>query len=193
MSDTKRLFIAIQINDHFKNLIRKFIDQQNIPEVRWIASENWHVTVLFLGDFPNGHLTALIASLKEFFQSEQFFSLDFENFTFIPKQTKPTMIWLKFYQNSYFDLLCSRLADHIEKLYTVLSLPFTINLHSVNVPHITLSRLKKAGLYYPDLNLKNIDDMQPLLRCDFCTLYQSVLTTKGAKYTNLADFKLIQN
>jgi 2'-5' RNA ligase len=180
MSDSKRLFIAIQINDHFKNLIRKFIDQQNIPDVRWIASENWHVTVLFLGDFPNRHLTALLESLKDFFKEEQFFSLDFENFTFIPNQTKPTMIWLKFYQNSYFDMLCSRLADHIEKLYTELSLPFTMCLHSVNVPHITLSRIKKPQLHYPDLNQKNIDDMQPLLRCDFCTLYQSVLTTEGA-------------
>jgi 2'-5' RNA ligase len=191
MSDSRRLFIAIQINDHFKNLIRKFMDQQNIPEVRWIATENWHVTVLFLGNFPNCHIPALLTSLNEFFQSEQSFSLNFENFAYIPIQTKPTMIWLKFNQNSYFDILCCHLSDHIEKLYTVLSLPYTINLHSDNVPHITLSRLKNPSVHYPELNQKNIDNMQPLLRCDFCTLYQSVLTTEGAKYTNLADFKLI--
>ena len=101
------------------------------------------------------------------------------------------MIWAKFHQNSYFDQLCRQLADHIEKLYSELSVPFSMSLHSENIPHITLSRLKNPLLRYPDFNLRNIDTYQPILGCDFCTLFQSVLTSEGAKYTNLADFNLI--
>ena len=103
------------------------------------------------------------------------------------------MIWAKFHQNSYFNLLCQQTADHIEKFYSELSIPFSMSLHSENTPHITLCRLKNPHLPYPDFKLKDINPLQPLLRCDICTLYQSVLTAEGAKYTNLADFKLMQN
>jgi len=193
MEDSKRLFLAIPINDHFDELIKKFITQQNIPKVKWIAPENWHVTVLFLGDFPAQYVSLLISSLEEFFKTQQFFSLDFDEFIYKPRQSKPTMIWAKFYQNSYFDLLCRQLVDHIEKLYSELSVPFSMSLHFENVPHITLSRLKNPLFQYPDLNLKDIETQQSLLRCDFCILFQSKLTPDGAKYTNLGEFKLRQS
>jgi RNA 2',3'-cyclic 3'-phosphodiesterase len=191
--DSKRLFLAFPIDDHFDELIKKFIAQQNIPNIKWIVPENWHITVLFLGDFPAHHIPVLISSLNEFFKTRQFFSLDFERFIYKPNQSRPTMIWAKFYQNTYFDLLCLKLADHLEKLYSELSVPFRMSIHSENIPHITLSRLKNQLNRYPDLNLKRIDNIQPLLRCDFCTLFQSVLLSEGAKYSNLADFKLNQN
>lgn len=190
---SKRLFLAIPINDHFDQLIKNFIAQQQIPKVKWIVPENWHITVLFLGDFPVQHVPALISSLKDFFKTQRSFSLDFDKFIYKPRQIKPTMIWAKFHQNTYFDHLCRQLADHIENLYSELLVPFNISLHSENVPHITLSRLKNPLLHYPDLNIKDIDTLSPILRCDFCTLFQSVLTPEGAKYTNLADFKLTQN
>lgn len=193
MSDSKRLFLALPINDHFEKLIKKFITQQDIPKVKWIAPENWHITVLFLGDFPAQHIPVLITSLNEFFNKQHFFSLDFDHFIYKPKQAKPTMIWARFHLNSYFDLLCLTLVNHIEKLYFDLSVPFSMSLHSENIPHITLSRLKNPLLRYPDLNLKDIDQEHPLLRCDFCILFQSILTPDGAKYTKLAEFKLKQN
>ena len=191
--DSKRLFLAIPINDHYDKLIRKFLSKQHNPDVKWISPENWHITVLFLGDFPTQHLTALIASLNDFFTKQHSFSLYFDGFIYKPKQDRPKMIWGRFRQNSYFDLLCRQLSDHIEKLCFDLSLPFSMSLHSENIPHITLSRLKSSMMRYPDLIHKDINPHQPLLRCDFCMLYQSVLKSEGAKYTNLAEFKLNQN
>lgn len=186
--DSKRLFLAIPINDHYDLLIRRFISQQQIPSVKWIAPENWHITVLFLGDFPSQHISELISTLSDFFKTRQSFSLHFDGFIYQPKQSKPNMIWGRFRQNSYFDSVCRQLADKMESLYFDLSLSFNMSIHSENIPHITLSRLKNSLIRYPDLNVKNIETEQPVLRCDFCMLYQSVLMPQGAKYSKLAEF-----
>jgi 2'-5' RNA ligase len=191
--DSKRLFLAIPINNHYDSLIRRFISQQDIPAIKWIAPENWHITVLFLGDFPSQQLPALITSLNNFFKQQHSFSLHFDGFIYKPKQAKPSMIWGRFCQNSYFDLLCRQLADKMESLYFDLSLAFSMSIHSENIPHITLSRLKNSLIRYPDLNLKDIESKQPVLRCDFCMLFQSVLSSEGAIYTKIAEFELNQN
>jgi 2'-5' RNA ligase len=192
MKDSVRLFLALPFDEHYHTLISKFTGQQDIPKIRWITPENWHVTVLFIGDFPARHIPALINSLNDFFKKQHTFSLHFDGFVYQPKQAKPAMIWGRFRQNSYFDLLCRQLADHIESLFFDLSLLFNMSIHSENIPHITLSRLKSILVRYPDLNIKGIDTHQPILRCDFCTLYQSVLSSEGAKYSKLAEFKLNQ-
>ena len=193
MDESKRLFLAVPIDDHFKNLIKQFIAQQNIPNVKWVVPENWHVTVLFLGDFPTQHLPKLILLLNEFFQSQRFFSLDFDRFIYKPNQSKPSMIWAKFHQNSYFDLLCHQLEVSIKKLCSDLSIPSNINSHPENIPHVTLSRLKNPISQYPNLQLNDMESPRNLLRCDCCTLYESLLTPNGPKYSPLTDFTLTLN
>ena len=178
MKNTKRLFLAFPINDQYEELITEFISLQQIQKIRWISKQNWHVTVLFLGDFPEDHIPYLSTSLQKIFSGCHSFSLNFDGFVYKPKQARPNMIWARFHQHSYFDLLCKSLDDQMESLYADLSLPFSMSLHSENIPHITLSRLKNQYFRYPDL-IKPTKQVHPhTLRCDFCILFQSVLSSE---------------
>jgi RNA 2',3'-cyclic 3'-phosphodiesterase len=188
--DSNRLFLALPINDHFERLITGFIDRQDIPLVKWINKENWHVTLVFIGNFPANHISRLIAELDHFFITQPHFSLAFDNFVYRPRQTKPSMIWVKFQQAKSFDQLCIRLFDHLEIFYFNLDIHFNIKLHPDNIPHTTLCRLKNPHLNYPDFNLNDISEMQPSLLCDKAYLMQSNLSSDGSKYSKLAEFNL---
>jgi 2'-5' RNA ligase len=192
MSGSIRLFIAIPLDAHYHNLLHDFTKQQQIRGIKWIEQENLHITVLFLGNFPQQQLELLKSRLGKFFRTIPSFALEYDKFAYIPSQVKPGMIWGRFRPNSYFDHLCRQLAGEMENLYSELGILFRLSLHAENIPHVTLCRLKNPYLRYPELNMKDINTAQPLLRCDFCILFQSVLSADGAKYINLAEYKLIQ-
>jgi 2'-5' RNA ligase len=51
---TVRLFVAIEIPDHARSVVREAFEpwRQRFPNARWVPSENQHVTLRFLGATP---------------------------------------------------------------------------------------------------------------------------------------------
>lgn len=191
VSDTKRLFLAIPIDQSFRQLCQDFIEAQNLSEIRWIKSENWHVTLLFLGDFPADSLQNLENLLQQHFLTQNGFVIDFESFTYIPNQYRPRMIWGKFYDNEDFDKLLKRVFRSLKAFYKKGRIPFEIKTHRDSIPHITLCRLKKY--FSSENNLTDVinQDISLKLKVNSCQLYKSELKPTGAEYTMLKEFELI--
>jgi 2'-5' RNA ligase len=53
---TVRLFVAIEIPDHARSVVREAFEpwRKRFPNARWVPSENQHVTLRFLGATPTG-------------------------------------------------------------------------------------------------------------------------------------------
>lgn len=191
--DNYRLFLAIPINEAYQGIIRQFINNQQ-DEYKWTQADNWHITVLFIGDFPVDRLEALKEALRSHFEHQRSLRLNPDKFKFAPKLTKARMIWLNFEEDASFDALVQNTYEKMQELYQMWDLEFNIKLHHKNIPHVTLVRFKpfnaydQAYLQTPNL-CKKLDPMP----ADEVRLYQSELFEDGARYTLMDRYSLAEN
>ena len=186
--DTKRLFIGFQLNDDWKNAIQEFIEGQDSLSVRWIPEYNWHLTLLFLGEYPADKVNELGNILSEHFKKQKPFAIPFDTFTYAPNLKRARMIWCKGATNRNF----SKLADLTYKQLNDISDQENIQLAADKldeaVPHITLSRFQNTFL--PPLRIPNAHSFPMPLSCREAVLYESNLKPEGAEYSVLKVFPL---
>ena len=99
----KRLFIGIPTNKNIEDICLNFIDQNQHIDTRWIPKQNWHITTLFIGDFPSVQINNLTKQLSEFYLKQKPFRIEFKQFAYVPNVKKPNMIWGSFQRSIYFD------------------------------------------------------------------------------------------
>lgn len=187
--ESKRLFLGNALNAEWCNYIDSFIKSNQELNFKWVPEDNWHFTVLFMGSVPLNIISALEEQLKAIFSQNTQFYIDFEKFVYAPSIRRPRMIWAKGKKNRVFDIFCKEALKAVEKLFKDENLPFNINLHKENIPHVTLSRLKAFGNNnYPELNLPG--NIPSRLFCNEVILFESKLKPSGSEYCKLAAFKL---
>lgn len=185
---TKRLFIACPLPETYKKAIVQFQKQQPM-HYRWIAPENWHITLLFLGDFPEDRIENLQEFLNGFFASQQPVVLIPKAFIFAPKLQKARMIWLRFYEETHYDQLCATLYEELESWYAGNNIPFNLQLHKRQIPHVTLARFKPVNAQnHLFLKSKNLVEDLPELTIHQASLFESIRKPEGAVYHNLGSF-----
>lgn len=182
----KRLFLAIPIHQQYTEICMHFIEAQNLEKVRWINPENWHITLIFIGDFKVEGIPDLTLHLKDYFVKSSCFELPFESFVYKPNQSKPSMIWGKFKTSEVYNQIIHDTYEYLKEFYESQSLPFNISIRPVNIPHITLARLKNEYPVFPKLINRNND--MPLLKIKDCFMFESVLLPKGVEYHLLHSF-----
>jgi RNA 2',3'-cyclic 3'-phosphodiesterase len=186
ISSTIRLFLGIPLDLQMVDNCEAFIAGNPIPQVRWIPSENWHITLIFMGNFPTAAIPRLTGCLKSVAVDCKAFPLVFDNFCYVPNHKAPSMIWQKYQTTEPFEKLVRKLFFGLEDLYAKEGLPFNIKTRDINIPHVTLTRLKSKYLKYP--YLKNTEKVtNPLIVSGF-VLYASELKSEGAQYTILERF-----
>lgn len=184
----KRLFIAAPLPENYKTTINDLKNAQSF-QYRWMEPENWHLTLMFLGDFPASHLESLQKMLKDFFAFQAPIHLQPKTFMFAPTLQKARMIWLRFYEDNAYADLCNKLFQELQAFYLQAGLPFNIPTHNRPIPHITLARFKtiKAN---NRLHLKNKSLVKtlPAMPLAQAYLYESVRYPDGAVYHPLSRF-----
>ena len=191
-SASKRLFLAIEVSSEWKSAINKFIEENKQLNYRWIAEENWHFTLFFIGDFPADKLKSIYALLEKCFAEIPAFEIAFDSFTYFP-HNKPRMIWVKGKESLEFasaeKAAYQNLKHFLEEQYIEIGHK-TLRATSLqkSIPHITLSRLKFVKKLLPDLINPNLN-LAPI-RVKEIVLYESQLKPTGSVYTKLAVFGL---
>jgi len=191
--DTYRLFLAIPIQEAYQPIIWEFINNQQ-DEYKWAQPEKWHITVLFIGDFPVDRVEALKEALGSHLEHQWALKLNPDKFKFAPKLSNARMIWLNFEEDASFDALVQNTYEKIQELYEMWDLEFNIKLHQKNIPHVTLARFKpfnaydQAYLQTPNL-CKKLDPMS----ASEVRLFQSELLEGGARYTMLDRYSLAED
>jgi 2'-5' RNA ligase len=186
-SVSKRIFLAVEVSPEWKSAINKFIEENKQLNYRWIAEENWHFTLLFIGDFPVDKLKSIYALLEKCFAEIPTFEIDFEAFTYFPVN-RPRMIWMKGKESRAFASAEKVAFQTLKHFSREAYMEFDAKPSQKSIPHITLSRLKFVKKLLPDLINPNLN-LAPI-RVKEIVLYESQLKPTGSVYTKLAGFRL---
>ena len=183
-----RLFLAFEITPDSKRYIETIsqeLKKSNLP-VRWIKSDNIHLTLVFLGNVEENLIEDIKEKVNEVVKGVKSFKVSFNGTGVFPNLTRPRVVWLG------LDGDIARLSNLRDNLQSTLkTLGFIPERRSFK-PHLTLGRFKgRAGR---TSGLKNILERYNTKSDVYCLkdfiLFKSNLGPDGAKYTKMCKWTL---
>ena len=165
-----RLFIALDLPDPMKkNLAALFF---GIPGARWVALDQLHLTVRFIGDVDGSLFLDIKSTLKEVSLSP--FDVQLKGVGHFPPRGAPRVIWVGLKKSEPLQALRKKIDT------TLLKVGLEPEGRKFS-PHITLARLKNTPVQKIAnfLSGNGLFSQEPFQVNDFM-LYSSTLTRKGA-------------
>ncbi len=186
---TIRLFVAIILPENAREYLLRVQGRmkRELSGFRWIAGENMHLTIRFIGETPASLKGSLVASLDKVCAAHKPFSLQIGEPGAFKTVIRPRVIWAGLQGNT---TALHKLAADVRAATNNLGIdlrdkPFT--------PHITLARARPnasaSGL--PALLKKKMQDKPPEFVVDKAVLMQSRLMSGGAIHTALHSSALL--
>lgn len=173
-----RVFFALSISELLARQLSLHADglllQLPRETLHWVPSENYHITLAFLGDVESRDIPRLESIAAEVAAHHSFAELSIDDVVWFPSIHKPR-------------LLVALIKPHaaLKKLHADLQRQLRLQGFSVDnrrfIPHISLARArrdqqaKKFQLVLEDLTTE----------MDELVLFQSRLTPKGSRYSPL--------
>lgn len=183
-----RAFLAIEVPDALKQGLSDLRDRLRKSGARasWVATENMHLTLRFLGDITENDIERLGVPVEEACAACAPLALSIIGAGAFPGLRRPSVLWAGVQEAS------GALTELQARLETAAQ---SIGLSSEKKrfhPHITLARIKEP---------RQTGNLPVLLEAeaqfaggDFCaayvTLFSSELTRQGAIYRRLREFPL---
>jgi len=182
-----RVFIAIELPTHVCDAIQKqtarLREALGSDFVRWVPTQNMHLTLKFLGDTSSSYLDFLKQMLIREADSCPQFDLQLGGLGAFPNSRKPRLIWIGIHAPSNL----ASLQKNIEAGTTRLGYEQEERAFS---PHLTIGRarqnvsptdLQKIRVALDAIQLGNIG----IARVDSIHLFKSDLQPGGSIYTKL--------
>ena len=92
----RRLFIAVSLPDDALNLVENELNAltPRFPNsIRFIPRENWHTTLLFLGDQDESEIARIREAMDEVFREFGWEQISFDSILYGPTHHTPRMLW----------------------------------------------------------------------------------------------------
>lgn len=183
----KRTFIAIKIAlnkenlSFFSDLKLKFKDSS----INWVNAENMHLTLFFLGNTSDNHISAISNELALLLTESKSFSITLKGFGIFKNVLDPRVMWIG--------------IDHSEILKDTKTLVDRVMVNSgfdvdckVFKPHLTLGRIK--NLTNKNALIEWVEKYKDRFFQDLLVneiiFYESILSPKGPVYKVINTFKL---
>lgn len=187
-----RTFIALDFSPEIIRKINEIIDyfKTQTPEraLKWVAPENLHLTIKFLGEVPEKKIEQIKSLINETLDDVKSFEIGVEKLGMYPNSQKPRVVWLGV-----------RGAGPLKEIHKVLD----SQLQKAEIqpdnrgfsPHLTIARVRRNA----DIqSVKEIGETLSKFKVDSlgtCTvnhiiLYKSELTPQGPIYTPLLSSPL---
>jgi RNA 2',3'-cyclic 3'-phosphodiesterase len=189
-----RLFVAIDLHEDIRRKIVRFVEGVSgfAPDVRWMKPGALHLTLKFIGEFPEVKLPELKQAMAAT-RSEPF-DISFAGTGFFPTAKSARVFWVGVNADTRLQKLASMIDDATAKL--------GIERESrAYAPHLTLARAGsgKASRGKEDKPNNRFQKLRERLEkmppAEFGTmtareffLYQSKLSPTGSEYTKLERF-----
>lgn len=183
-ADAGRIFVAAVLPDSLREAIRLHLDGalhgRALPG-RTVVSQNWHLTLRFLGDTSRDELGAVCDALATEDLGPSF-DVGFTRLGAFPTPARARVLWLGTGDGA--DRLC-RLAEVVEKVAR--SAGFAPEPRPFR-PHLTLSRIKPDG----DVRalLAAVPPLEARARVDEVVVFRSHLAPSGPRYEAVRRFRL---
>ena len=182
-----RVFIAIELSEHVCDAIQKQTTRlrQLLGNdlIRWVPTQNMHLTLKFLGDTATSHLDFIKQLLTREANSHQQFTLQLSGLGAFPNSRRPRLLWIGIHAPA--DL--ASLQKSIESGTTRLGYEQEERAFS---PHLSIGRVRQS-LNPPEMQKIRtaLDTIQlgniGTARVDSVHLYRSDLQPSGSIYTKL--------
>ena len=184
---SQRLFIGIALDDAARAAVQRAIDACNaahaMPQgLRWLPSDNWHLTLQFLGHVDDATAAAVRDACAATARACERFELELGGSGAFKSARSARVIWFG----------VSRGQERMAALYDALlqhtePLGFEREARAYTA-HLTLARLKQP---------LNVEALLPALQLaparmpvSALTLFRSHLSSRGARYEALASYAL---
>jgi 2'-5' RNA ligase len=182
-----RAFIAIDLPPSIQETLDKQTTRlrQTLKDdaIRWVPTQNMHLTLKFLGSLPLSHLDFIKRMLTQTADLSPQFDLQISGLGSFPNSKQPRVLWVGIHASAGLSSLQKMIEDGATRLgYNKEERPFS--------PHLTLGRVRqgisaqelhKVSTTFSAFQLGKIGTA----RVDSVHLYQSDLNSEGSVYTKL--------
>ncbi len=133
-----RLFIAIEINEEIRKKLAEFQNalKKSDADVGWVAPENLHITLKFIGNIDEGQVGAIVTIIKETVSHVKPFDLDYMGVGVFPTEKNPRIVFADIVDTA------GVLANLHEKLDNRLMALGVEHEDRKFVAHLTLGRIR---------------------------------------------------
>jgi 2'-5' RNA ligase len=183
-----RLFFAVPLTDDVRGIVHRAVGEIPLdpPPWRWIAPQNYHITLKFLGDVEEPLLLPVREAASRAAEASSSFDLSFDRFGAFPSISRPRVLFYAAEKGSE-DL--TSLAGRLEE--ELVPLGFEKERRRFHA-HLTLARVRRSPLPEVQRILESIDGLPEPARqlVDRFVLMKSTLLRSGARYDELDSFPL---
>ncbi len=185
VSPTLRAFIAVELPDDVKRGLARLQEPlwATGARVKWVAPENFHITLQFLGETPNARLDTIQDRIEGVCRSREPFPVELARLGAFPNVYRPKTVWVGMETGAdALSDLAGELARRLDEERSGKKERFQ--------PHVTLGHARDAK-GAPELrDLLLAPGSAPPLRfiAESVTLFHSDLRREGPIYTPLARF-----
>ena len=188
-----RSFIAVPLPVSLQQQIYRetnsLRNQLNREIIRWVPSENFHITLKFLGDISIKKLDMLEEILTKEISEISPFEIKVENLGVFPQLSRPSVIWVGVEKNSNLSTLYECAQATASQIGSV---PEKRRFSA----HLTLGRVTRKGdNSKAKSKIRKTLEESPAYNfgkvlVDSVHIFQSELTPNGAKYHSIFKAKL---
>jgi len=182
-----RLFIASPLTNEIKETLGRiiYVLKQERTKVKWVAPQNIHLTLKFLGEVSEDGIENIKAALNKVAEKHMAVKSEINNLGGFPNIKRPRVIWagLSGGIESLRNIALSIENEMVELGFEKESRPFK--------SHLTLGRVKD-NFKISELAeaIENYDLTQESIIFDEIVLFKSTLTPKGPIYERLHTARL---
>lgn len=182
---TQQHFVAFPLPESIRHIAAE-VQQSLIKEIqepiRWTNPEDFHITIVFLGEVTSQHVEKVDLLLHAFSSRVQACDMALDGLGLFPNEYAPSVLFLR------AALLDKQFAIHVKRLKDQISL-YGIPLDRRDwQPHITLGRIERQR---PLRDMEHIPIPKVQWRASHITLMESNVKRTQPKYITLRTYTLL--
>ena len=184
-----RTFIAIETSLEVRGHLARLVERMRRvnAKVKWVATDNVHLTLKFLGDVPEAEIADVCRSVKQAVVESKSFLMEIRGAGAFPNSARPRTVWIGVGQGAE---QVSQIQGAVEGALKPLGFPREGRRYR---PHLTLGRVRGGGSAVTELG-QQIDALGDFeaggVLVEEVVIFASELTADGPIYTPLARVPL---
>ena len=185
-----RSFLALKLPPEIKETLSHISREmrKTSMDVRWVKVNNIHITMVFLGNVPIGHVEPMGEAAEKVCQQYGPFAISLKGVGVFSSRRNPRVLWTGM-EGDLDRMTCFRdaLQKHLK--------PFGIKREKRPFrPHLTIGRFRKGarpGTPLDELLSKYQESTSPVCALKGLTFFRSDLKPGGALYSELKTWPLV--